>query len=83
MSDGLSPFVEFNYDQVAFGRRENTPPDLRVTPGLAYLFGPFQLSVGTQVALNQTASHNVQAAVLTLLVIDLDEIIPGAGWMPL
>lgn len=83
LSDGLSPFVEFNYDQVAVGRRENTPPDLRVTPGLAYLRGPYQISVGTQVALNQTASHNVQAAVLTLLVIDLDEIIPGAGWMPL
>lgn len=83
VTDGLSPFVEFNYDQVAIGRRENTPPDLRVTPGLAYMYGSYQISVGTQVALNQTASHNVQAAVLTLLVIDLDEIIPGAGWMPL
>jgi hypothetical protein len=76
----LVPFVEFNYDQIAIGRRQNTPPDLRVTPGLAYLFGPCQLTIGTQVALNHTASHNVQSAVLTLLDFDLDEIIPGAGW---
>ncbi len=81
VSSGLVPFVEFNYDQVAIGRKENTPPDLRVTPGLAYLNGPVQLTVGTQVALNGYASHNVQAAVLTLLVIDLDEVIPGAAWV--
>jgi hypothetical protein len=80
VSSGLVPFVEFNYDQIAFGPRDSTPPDLRVTPGLAYLFGPYQLTVGTQVALNRTASHNVQAAVLTLLDIDLDEIIPALGW---
>ena len=67
-------------DQIAIGRRQNTPPDLRVTPGRAYLYGPCQLTIGTQVALNRTASHNVQSAVLTLLDIDLDEIIPGAGW---
>jgi hypothetical protein len=76
----LVPFVEFNYDQIAIGRRQNTPPDFRVTPGLVYLFGPCQLTIGTQVALNHTASHNVQSAVLTLLDFDLDEIIPGAGW---
>ena len=83
LSSGLAPFVELNYDQVAIGRRENTPPDLRLTPGLAYLRGPYQLTIGTQVALNHTASHNVQSAVLTLLVIDLDEVIPGAGWIPM
>ena len=80
VSAGLVPFVEFNYDQIAIGRRRNTPPDLRVTPGLAYLYGPCQLTIGTQVALNRTASHNVQSAVLTLLDIDLDEMLPGAGW---
>ncbi len=83
VSSGLVPFLEFNYDQVAFGRKQNTPPDLRITPGLAYLFGPFQMTIGTQVALNQTASHNVQSAVLTLLDIDLDEIIPAVGWEPM
>jgi hypothetical protein len=80
LSAGLVPFVEFNYDQIAIGRRQNTPPDLRLTPGLAYFLGPVQLTIGTQVALNHTASHNVQSAVLTLLDFDLDEIIPAAGW---
>jgi hypothetical protein len=80
VSAGLVPFVEFNYDQIAIGRRQNTAPDLRATPGLAYLYGPCQLTIGTQVALNRLASHNVQSAVLALVVIDLDETIPGAGW---
>ncbi len=81
VSAALVPFVELNYDQIAIGRRRNTPPDLRLTPGLAYLYGPCQLTIGTQVALNRTASHNVQSAVLTLFEIDLDEIVSAAGWV--
>src|SRR5690348_4361741 len=39
---GLDPFVELNYDQIAIGRRTNTPPDFRITTGLAYEWGPYQ-----------------------------------------
>jgi hypothetical protein len=79
---GFDPFVEFNYEQIAIGRRTNSPPDFRVTPGLAYVWGPYQITLATQVALNRTASHNDQAAVIGLIDIMLDEMLPAARWKP-
>ena len=79
VSAGFTPFIEFNYDQVAIGKRRNTPPDFRISQGIAYQYGPYQLTVGTQVPLNRYASHGLQAAVLTLIDIDLEPLIPGAG----
>lgn len=78
----LDPFAEFNYEQIAAGRRRSTPPDFRVTPGLAWLWGPYQLTIGTQVALSRTASHNDQAAVIGLLDVVLDDVIPAVKWKP-
>lgn len=79
ISAGLTPFIEFNYDQVAIGKRHNTPPDFRISEGLAYQYGLYQLTVGTQIPLNRYTSHGLQAAILTLIDIDLEPLIPGAG----
>lgn len=83
LTSKLVPFIEFNYLQVAIGRNSVTPPDFRLTPGLAYLTDYYQLTLGTQVALNRTASHQDQAAVLGLVDIFLDQVIPAFGWTPL
>lgn len=82
LSARLVPFVEFNYAQIAIGP-DRTPPDFRIAPGLAYLTDCYQLTLGTQLALNRTASHEDQAAVLGLVDIFLDRIIPAFGWTPL
>jgi hypothetical protein len=75
----LVPFTEFNYQQVAFGRFNSTPPDWRITPGLAYLTQYYQLAAGTQLALNHAASPQDNSAVLFQLSIYYDQIWPVTG----
>jgi hypothetical protein len=78
----LAPFTEINYIEFPNGRRGRTPPALFLTPGLAYLSGPYQLSVGTQVALSHSASQEDKASVLGLLNIQLDPLFPAIRWTP-
>jgi hypothetical protein len=79
----LVPFTEFNYIQVPLGGlRERSRPDLRLTPGVAYLKGAYQLTVGTQAALNYTATRNGIAIVVVMMVVTLDQIFPQAAWTP-
>ena len=72
----LGPFVEFNWQQIAVGKRFNTPPDFRITPALAYGMDLCQLTLGTQVALSHRASLNNQAAVIFLLDVYMEQIWP-------
>ncbi len=83
LTSKLVPFIEFNYLQVAIGRKSSAPPDFRLTPGLAYLTDYYQLTLGTQVAISRAASRQDQAAVLGLVDVFLDQMIPAFGWSPL
>ena len=77
-SKNLVPFTEFNYQQVAFGKT-TTPPDWRITPGLAYLTQYYELAIATQLALNNAASSQDHSAVLVQLSIYYDQIWPVTG----
>lgn len=79
----LSPFAEFNWQQIAVGKRFNTPPDLRITPALAYGMDLCQLTIGTQIALTHEASLNNQAAVIFLLDVYMGKVWPSLfHWTP-
>jgi hypothetical protein len=73
-------FTEFNYSQLIAGPSGETFPKIVMTPGIAYVGYHFELSVGTQLALNNAARPDTHAVVLGLLDIFYDSIIPGANW---
>lgn len=79
----LYPFAEFNYDQLIAGPAGQTFPDIRVTPGVAYMGSYIELSVATQFPLNNATVPATHAAVLGLLDIFLDDVIPATNWTPL
>jgi len=72
-------FTEFNYSQLITGPRGQTFPNLLMTPGIAYVGYHFELSVGTQFALNQAAVPGNHAAVIALIDIFYDSIFPKVG----
>jgi hypothetical protein len=72
-------FNEINYDQLITGPPGQTFPTLLATPGLAYLSYHFELALGTQFALNNASIPGTHAAVLGLLDIFYDSIIPHIG----
>ncbi|MGH7932740.1 MAG: hypothetical protein ACREQN_06165 [Candidatus Binataceae bacterium] len=76
-------FSEFNYDQLITGPSGQTFPDIRATPGIAYMGRYVQLSLATQFPLNHATAPNNHAAVLGLLDIFIDDLIPQTNWMPL
>jgi hypothetical protein len=73
-------FTEFNYDQLLKGPSGETFPKIVMTPGIAYVGYHFELSIGTQLALNNAARPDTHAVVLGLLDIFYDSIIPQANW---
>jgi hypothetical protein len=73
-------FNEFNYDQLVTGPPGQTFPTILATPGIAYVSYRFELSVGTQFALNQASVSGNHAAILGLLDIFYDSIIPQGNW---
>ncbi|HVA81015.1 MAG TPA: hypothetical protein VNF29_08825 [Candidatus Binataceae bacterium] len=73
-------FTEFNYSQLVKGPPGETFPNLVATPGIAYVGYRFELSVGTQLALNNASVPGTHAAVLGLLDIFYDSIIPQGNW---
>ncbi len=75
----LVPFAEFTYEQVVRARHAGTTPDLAVLPGVAYMSGAWQVSVATSLALNHGTVEFDHAAVVTLLSLTLDQLIPAAG----
>jgi hypothetical protein len=73
-------FTEFNYSQLIAGPSGQTFPSIIMTPGIAYVGYHFQLSIGTQFALNNASIPDTHAAVLGLLDIFYDSIIPQGNW---
>jgi hypothetical protein len=73
-------YNEFNYNQLVKGPSGQTFPTILVTPGIAYVSYRFELSVGTQFALNQASVSGNHAAILGLLDIFYDSIIPQGNW---
>jgi len=72
-------FTEFNYSQLITGPSGQTFPNFLATPGLAYVGYHFELSVGTQLALNNASVSGTHAAVIGLLDIFYDSIMPRLG----
>ena len=72
-------FTELNYNQLVTGPSGETFPGLVITPGLAYVGYHFQISVGTQLALNNASVGGTHSAVLGLLDIFYDSIMPRWG----
>jgi hypothetical protein len=86
MDIGLKPplrnlflFTEINYNQLIAGPPGETFPNIVATPGIAYVGYQFQLSVGTQLALNQAAVSGSHAVMLALLDIFYDSVVPQIG----
>jgi hypothetical protein len=78
----IVPYVQFNYAQSFIASRLTTKPDFRLTPGVAFLGEYYELSVGAQVALNGAAPSGDQVAVIGLVEIFYDNILPALGWKP-
>jgi hypothetical protein len=72
-------FNEINYDQLITGPSGRTFPALLATPGIAFLGYHFEVAVGTQFALNNAARPGTHAAVVGLIDIFYDSIIPRLG----
>jgi hypothetical protein len=78
----MYPFVEFNYSQLITGPSGETFPQIKITPGIAFMNYYFQVSAGTQFALNQATVPNNHAAVLGLVDLFIDDIVPQTNWTP-
>lgn len=72
-------FNEINYDQLITGPSGQTFPNLLATPGLAYVSYHFEVAVATRFALNNATGPENHAAVLGLLDIFYDSLIPRLG----
>ncbi len=72
-------FNEFNYDQLITGPSGQTFPTILATPGIAYVSYHFELALGTQLALNNASRPGTHAAVVGLLDIFYDSILPKIG----
>ncbi len=79
----LSPFGEFTYAQFVQGGAGSTQPDLRVLPGIAYVNGPYQVSLATMYSLNRVETQATHAAVIAMLSLTLDQLLTEFGWTPL
>ncbi len=75
-------YTEFNYDQLLAGPAGQTFPDVRITPGIAFMNYYVELSVATQFPLSNATAPNNHAAVLGLLDVFIDDIIPQSNWTP-
>ncbi|MHB8383235.1 MAG: hypothetical protein ACYDC3_12965 [Candidatus Binataceae bacterium] len=73
-------FTEINYSQLVRGPSGQTFPNLVATPGIAYVGYRFELSVGTQIPLNNASVPGTHAAVIGLLDIFYDSIVPQGNW---
>jgi len=72
-------FTEFNYSQLIKGPSQQTFPNIVATPGIAYVSYHFELSFGTQLALNRASVPGTHAVVIALLEIFYASIFPRIG----
>ena len=75
-------YTEFNYDQIVTGRSGTTFPDIRITPGIAYMDYYVELSVATQFPLNNATVPDNHAVLLGLIDLFIDDIVPSTNWTP-
>jgi hypothetical protein len=75
-------YTEFNYDQLIAGPSGQTFPAIRITPGLAFMNRSIELSVATQFALNNATVPDNHAAVMGLVDLFIDDLIPATNWTP-
>jgi hypothetical protein len=75
----LFVFTEFNYDQLIRGPSGQTFPTILATPGIAYVSYHYELSLGTQLALNNATVPASHAAIIGLLDIFYDSFFPKWG----
>jgi len=75
----LFAFNEFNYNQLITGPSGQTFPTILATPGIAYVSYHFELAIATQFALNNASVPGTHAAVLGLLDIFYDSLLPKLG----
>jgi hypothetical protein len=78
----LYPYTEFNYDQLIAGPPGQTFPQIRITPGVAFMNYYLELSVATQFALNNATRPDNHAVVIGLLDLFIDDILPASNWTP-
>jgi hypothetical protein len=72
-------FTEFNYSQLVSGPAHETFPDIEATPGIAYVGYYCEISLGTQLALNNASIAGNHATVIGLVDIFYDSIFPKWG----
>ena len=77
----FAPFAEFDYQQATFGRFNSTPPNWRITPGIAWAGNYCGIALGTQLALNDAAIANTHAVVLLGISIYYDQFTNWGGNM--
>jgi len=75
----LFVFSEFNYDQLISGPSGQTFPTIMATPGIAYVSYHYELSIGTQFALNNATVPANHATIIGLLDIFYDSFFPKWG----
>jgi hypothetical protein len=75
-------YTEFNYDQLITGPAGQTFPQIRITPGLAFLNYYVELSVATQFPLNNATVPDNHGVVIGLLDLFIDDILPASNWTP-
>ena len=76
----LNPFAEFTYEQVVRARGPGTVPDLAILPGVAYMTSSWQVSLATAFAINRGTIQFDHSAIIALVSLTLDQLIPAAGW---
>lgn len=72
-------FTEFNYDQLIRGPSGQTFPTIMATPGIAYVSYYYELSLGTQFALNNASTPANHATIIALLDIFYDSLFQKWG----
>jgi hypothetical protein len=77
----LCPFIELNVERT-IGEEHQGPAALFLTSGLAVMGDTYQVSAGAQIAMNHEASEEKQVALITSLLIFLDEIDSRFAWRP-
>jgi len=72
-------FTEFNYDQLIRGPSGQTFPTILATPGIAYVSYHYEVSLGTQLALNNATVPSSHATIIGLIDIFYDSFFPKWG----
>jgi hypothetical protein len=79
---GFTPHLDLDYDQYTSAHRNISSPVFYLVPALAWLNSTFEINLGTEVALNRGSSSDGSVGFVWLIGVSLDDIVPGAKWIP-